>query len=77
MRRRSKHGIDRDEWHLRAREFVLRGNALPHARLNPDLVREIRANRRKWTNSQWAAFLGVHIRTIEDVQAYRTWSHVA
>lgn len=53
-----------------------RGNELPHAKLNPDLVRTIRANRHGWTAKQWAAHLGLHKRTIDKVRDRESWSHV-
>lgn len=59
-----------------ALQSARRGNALPHARLTPELVREIRANRHGLTAKQWAAKLGTHLRTIEKVRHYETWIHV-
>lgn len=53
-----------------------RGNDLPHAKLNPEKVREIRRNRRGLTARQWAQELGLHVRTIEAVRAYKNWRHV-
>jgi hypothetical protein len=58
--------------HITAR----RGNDLPHAKLNPELVRQIRANRHGWTAKQWAQHLGLHQRTIDAVRDRRNWSHV-
>lgn len=58
--------------HLTAR----RGNDLPHAKLNPDLVREIRTNRHGLTAKQWADQLGLHVRTVDKVRDRRSWSHV-
>lgn len=55
---------------------ALRGNALPHARLNASAVRDIRRNVPGWTAKQWAVELGVHLRTIEKVRHYETWRHV-
>lgn len=59
-----------------ARLVCKRGTDLPHARLDPDKVRAIRANKGGWTSKQWAQHLGVHLRTIESVRDYRTWVHV-
>ncbi len=59
-----------------ALQSARRGNALPQARLTPELVREIRANRQGMTAKQWAAKLGVHIRTIDKVRDYKSWIHV-
>ena len=54
-----------------------RGNDLPHARLNDELVREIRRNRHGLTARQWAVRLGLHYRTIEKVRHRETWNHVS
>ena len=59
-----------------ALESARRGNDLPHARLTPDLVRDIRANRQGLTAQQWATAIGCHYRTIEKVRHYETWIHV-
>ena len=53
-----------------------RGEALPQAKLDPDKVRAIRQNRHGYTAKQWASLLGLHIRTIEAVNARKTWVHV-
>jgi hypothetical protein len=53
-----------------------RGVALPHAKLNDGLVREIRANREGWTAAQWAEHLGLHKRTIDSVRQFARWVHV-
>ena len=74
--RASKHGICRDEWSIRAREFVRRGTDLPHSKLCERSVRAIRANRNGWTFKQQAAIYGVHWRTIEKIRRYETWVHV-
>jgi hypothetical protein len=76
-RRGSRHGIDRDEWLLRSREFVRRGNDLPHSKVNPAIVREIRANRMGWPDHRWASSLGLHVRTINKIRTRETWAHVA
>lgn len=64
------------------------GNMLPQAKLNPDLVREIRT-RSKWKADRIAELnakysvqamandLGLSRRTVERVLAYETWRHVA
>lgn len=59
-----------------AKATALRGNDLPHAKLNPDLVRAIRINRNGWTAKQWADKLGLHVRTIDKVRDRRSWEHV-
>ena len=59
-----------------ALQSAMRGSDLPHARLTPAIVREIRANRQGMTAKQWADQIGVHHRTIEKVRSYETWIHV-
>lgn len=59
-----------------ARMTAKRGTDLPHARLNPAAVREIRENTKGLTAKQWAAKYGVHQRTIDKVRDYRSWVHV-
>ena len=76
MNRGSRHGIDRREYLSRMREFAARGSALPQSRLNPELVREIRATRGKRTAKSWAQELGTHQRTIDKVRDYGSWVHV-
>ena len=76
MGNRNDSTLDRDEYLRRAREFALRGNRLPHAKLNPETVRAIRVNRHGWTAKKWAQHLGLHIRTVEGVRSFRTWKHV-
>lgn len=73
---KSKYGVCRAEYKVRAHEFSVRGTKLPHAKLNEDLVRQIRSNRNGWTAKKWADHLGVHVRTIEAVRSYRNWRHV-
>lgn len=77
MNRVSRHGIDRMEWQTRAREFASRGERLPQSRLTEQAVRAIRRNVHGMTAKQWADRLGVHVRTVEAVQSYRNWRHVA
>lgn len=69
--------MTRDEyqrWGAKAR--AVRGEQLPHARLNAEAVRAIRENRRGLTAAQLAQQFGVHFRTVEKVRAYETWGHV-
>lgn len=73
---RGKHGITRDEWRLTSTMYCRRGNDLPQARLNPELVREIRRNPNGWSARRWADELGVHVRTVEKVQRGLSWRHV-
>ena len=53
-----------------------RGNQLPNAKLNPDLVRAIRENRRGMTDKQQAEVYGVNPNTIFRVRHYAAWRHV-
>ena len=53
-----------------------RGNDLPQAKLNADLVRAIRLNVHVETARQWAIRLGVHQRTIDKVRDRRSWGHI-
>lgn len=55
---------------------VKRGEELPHSKLTENDVKRIRLNKYGWTAKQWAEFYGLHIRTIEHVQSYRSWRHV-
>lgn len=73
-RRNSRHRIDRGTWRNEAWLYAPRGNRLPHARLTPDLVREIRASNEP--HKRIADRLGVHYRTIEKVRQYETWRQV-
>ena len=59
-----------------ARANAVRGAALPHSKLNDELVREIRENRPGLTARQWGERLGLHYRPIEKVRHFETWSHV-
>ena len=68
--------MKRQEYITRAREFASRGNDRPNSRLNPEMVREIRTNRKGQTAKQLADAYGVHYRTIEKVQYFETWAHV-
>jgi hypothetical protein len=53
-----------------------RGNQLPNAKLNPDLVRAIRENRRGMTDKQQSDLYDVHPNTIFRVRHYAAWRHV-
>lgn len=77
MRNRSVHGITRDEYLATPHLYAVRGEQLPQARLDADTVRRIRRNWCGWTARQWAEHLGVHRRTVENVQHYVTWRHVS
>lgn len=58
-----------------AKANAKRGNELPHARMTPAAVREVRAASHL-TAKQLADRHGVHYRTIEKIRAYETWGHV-
>jgi hypothetical protein len=68
--------MNRAEYLIRHHELHKRGNDLPQAKLNPDLVRQIRINRYGWTAKQWADHLNLHHRTIDKVRDFRSWRHV-
>lgn len=53
-----------------------RGNKLPQAKLNPDLVRQIRGSTRTKAAWKWAEELNCHIRTIEKARNYGSWKQV-
>jgi hypothetical protein len=68
------------------RTKVLRGSALPHAKLHEDDVRlilqivqerEEMKQQLKWmTNASIARKFGVHVRTIDRITAGENWGHV-
>lgn len=62
------------QWAAKAR--AKRGNELPHARLTPESVQAIRRNPMGKTAAQLAQEYGVHLRTVEKVRAYESWTHV-
>lgn len=53
-----------------------KGNQLPHARLTPEKVREIRQNREGLTDKDRARKLGVHENSITRARTGETWGHV-
>ena len=53
-----------------------RGNQLPHSKLNPQLVRMIRANREGMSDKARASQLGVHYNVIWRVRHYEAWAWV-
>lgn len=55
---------------------VKRGNELPHAKLDKKTVLAMRKQPYTKTSKQWAAELGVHIRTVDKVRQFLSWSHV-
>lgn len=68
--------MTRDQYLADHYRHHLQGNDLPHSRLTPELVREIRANRHGETLKQMAERMGVHRRTVEKVHYFETWRHV-
>jgi hypothetical protein len=77
FRRGSKHNIDRRTYQINAMEYAKRGNDLPHAKVNAEIVRKIRMDsERGITAKSQSSEYGVHIRTIEAIRSYKTWRHV-
>ena len=75
QRRGSKHNLSRAEYLAgMARAYARRGTDITHAKLNPQLVREIRASAE--TPSQAAARYGVHANTIMAVRRFERWGWV-
>ena len=68
--------IARDEYEIRAHEFCLRGSANGNAKINDDIVREIRANRHGLTDKQQAEKYGVHPQLVYKIRKRERWSHV-
>ena len=59
-----------------AKATALRGNDLPHAKMDAEKVRYVRRNPKGMTTKQLAAQFGVHYRTIEKIQYRETWENV-
>jgi DNA-binding transcriptional regulator YiaG len=59
-----------------AKATAAKGNRLPHAKLDAEKVKEIRANRKGLTMKQQAALYNVHPRTIQNVRYFESWVHV-
>lgn len=55
---------------------LLKGTQLPHAKLDEQKVKAVRANAEKLTAKQWADRLNVHVRTIQKVRHWLSWTHV-
>ena len=84
---RPDHVMERGEYLSRARELAPRGQDLPQAKLLELDVAAIRSAarqreslrqhiRKNLSNEALAKQFGVHIRTIEKVLQYESWSHV-
>jgi len=72
----TRHKITRHEYLCDARKYAKSGNQLPHAKLTPDIVQDIRKNRHGKTARQWAECLGLHVRTIDAVISRKNWANV-
>lgn len=79
--------MNRAEYQIRVREFQTRGMDLPQSKLMDLDICAIRSaakqreNLRQYirdnlTNEALARKFGVHVRTIEKVLAFGSWSHV-
>jgi len=76
-RKGSKHNIDRNTYLSDAMRFAKRGNALPHAKVNPEIVRKIRIEADNGITAKYqSSEHGLHIRTIEAIRSYKTWRQV-
>jgi len=85
---RSDSVLERAEYLSRARSMALRGQELRHAKLldidvvsirsaakqRENLKKHIREN---LSNEAIAKSFGIHVRTVEKVLSYETWSHIA
>lgn len=86
--RQRRLGIDtRENYNLKARANALRGVELGQSKLNDDAIKCIRsaAIQRQKLREHIAATLSnealakeykVHVRTIEKILTYETWSHI-
>jgi hypothetical protein len=68
--------IPRDEYIIRAHEFCKRGEDLPGAKINEDIVREIRANRHGLTDKKQAEKYGISESLVLKIRHRERWSHV-
>jgi hypothetical protein len=79
--------LSRGEYLIRAKEFSLRGQELPQSKLIELDVVAIRSAARQrenlrqhiknnLSNEALSKLFGVHVRTIEKVLQYYTWSHI-
>jgi len=76
-RRGTKHNIDRNTYLCNTLKYAKRGNELPHAKVNPEIVRKIRIQAEQGITAKCqASEYGVHIRTIEAIRSYKTWVNV-
>ena len=79
--------LERGEYLSRSREFALRGQELPQAKLLDLDVVSIRSAAKQreslrkhikdnLSNEALAKKFGVHVRSIEKIVQYNTWSHI-
>lgn len=68
--------MNREEYLIRVHEFCKRGTELPGAKINDDIVREIRTNRHGLTDKQQAEKYGVHHQLVYKIRKRERWSHV-
>jgi hypothetical protein len=84
---RPDNRLERGEYLSRSREFALRGQELPHAKLLDLQVIDIRSAKRQrdallkhirdnLSNAALCAKYGIHIRTLEKIISRETWSHL-
>jgi hypothetical protein len=52
-----------------------RGNELPHAKLTPEIVADIRKRAPTTAHRVLAAEYGVHVNTIQRAASYANWWH--
>jgi hypothetical protein len=85
---RNERTLERGEYLSRTKEYALRGQELPHAKLLDLDVAAIRSAARQrdslkehirnnLSNEALAKKFGVHVRTIEKIVQYHSWGHVA
>jgi hypothetical protein len=84
---RNESTLERGEYLSRTREFALRGQDLPHTKLLDLDVTAIRSAARQreslrqhirdnLSNEALARKFNVHVRTVEKILQYETWSHI-
>ncbi len=84
---RPDHRLERGEYLSRTTEFAVRGEELPQSKLMDADVLSIRSAAKQrealrqhirdtLSNDALSKQFGVHLRTIEKVLQYHTWSHV-
>ena len=86
-RRGSKHGLDRHEYLIRAREFANRGEGCAHSKLTAEDVQAIRDAvekriellayiREELSNAALGAKFGVHPGYVTRIALRDAWGHV-